>query len=80
MRYPNEPSCSRCAREGTRTAAKWAVVGGQWPLAEGETELPFQRERRLQGAVMALLCVRHRDGWEESWGLAIVLLDRMSKT
>ncbi|MDE1822354.1 MAG: hypothetical protein KGJ23_12540 [Euryarchaeota archaeon] len=78
MRYPNEPSCSLCAKEGRRSLAVWAVVGGQWPLAEGETELPFQRERRLQGTVMAHLCNRHKAEWTDSWGLRVKKLDWLS--
>ncbi len=73
MHYPGEGrTCSICARGGrARVPATWAVVGGQWPGSEEETELPFQRERRLAGQAMAWLCDEHASVWTTSWGLGI---------
>lgn len=52
-------------------AATWAVVGDRWPPAEGEPDLPFRREMRERGEVMAWLCEEHVREWTPSWGLGL---------
>lgn len=53
-------------------------MGGYWPPPDGEQELPFQRERRERGAVLAFMCESHRSAWGENWGLKHAPLSSLS--